>query len=63
MLISLGKSDGYKQQDLISARFVFNPPEWHSHVLIGGWCAFRVSKNRPRCPVEGVRKFVREALI
>ena len=36
---------------LISARFVFNPSEWHPHVLAGGWCAFRVSKNRPRCPV------------
>ena len=36
---------------LISARFVFNPSEWHPHVLVGGWCAFRVSKNRPRCPV------------
>ena len=36
---------------LISARSVFNPSEWHPHVLAGGWCAFRVSKNRPRCPV------------
>lgn len=36
---------------LIAALFVFNPSEWHPHVVVGGWCAFRVSKNRPRCPV------------
>ena len=51
LLLSLGESGGYRHQGLISVRIVFNPPVWHPHVLVGGWCAFRVSKNRPRCPV------------